>query len=291
MSEILGPKPTKSYKSDAFLSSRQARSIRVQCELGDAEARLKQRGIDGTVLFFGSARSRTRAQFDKKLAEMKANGEDITRMQKTEWMCDIHEKVTCLSSKLAKFLVESDLTNIAILTGGGPGMMEAANEGVYGVSPDLSMGMGISLPFEPSLNPYVHPDLAFEFHYFFTRKFWMVLQAMSLVVAPGGVGTMDELFEVMTLQQCGKIKVKFPIILLGKEYWENVVNWQFLVERGTISQSDVDALFITDDIDAAYNKIVDSIKVQLKEGIGPQQKGQKKAQEVQKTAPPVAPGH
>ena len=96
----------------------------------------------------------------------------------------------------------------------------------------------------------------------------MVLQAMALIVAPGGVGTMDELFEVMTLQQCGKIKVKFPIILLGKDYWEKVVNWQFMVECGTISQSDVDALFITDDIDAAYERIIESVKGQLKQGIG-----------------------
>jgi len=95
-------------------------------------------------------------------------------------------------------------------------MMEAANQGAFKVNPNKCIGMGISLPFEPSLNPYVTPELAFEFHYFFTRKFWMVLQAMALVVAPGGVGTMDELFEVMTLQQCGKIKVKFPIILFGK---------------------------------------------------------------------------
>lgn len=124
----------------------------------------------GTLLFFGSARSNSRAEYERKLTEMKAKGEDTTRMEKTAWMCDVHEKVTCLASKLAKFLTSSDLTNIAILTGGGPGMMEAANQGVHGVAPDLSIGMGISLPFEPSLNPFVNPDLAFEFHYFFTRK-------------------------------------------------------------------------------------------------------------------------
>jgi len=130
--------------------------------------------------------------------------------------------------------------------------------------------MGISLPFEPSLNPYVNSDLAFEFHYFFTRKFWMVLQAMALIVAPGGVGTMDELFEVMTLQQCGKIKIKFPIILLGKDYWTRVIDWNFMVECGTISQSDVDALFITDDVYEAFEKVKQSIKAQMEVGIGPE---------------------
>ena len=147
---------------------------------------------------------------------MKAAGEDSTRFEKTKFMCEYHEKITQLAHKVATFLEQPRFQKVGILTGGGPGMMEAANQGAYQVNPNKSIGMGISLPFEPSLNPYVTPELAFEYHYFFTRKFWMVLQAMALIVAPGGVGTMDELFEVMTLQQCGKIKVKFPIILFGK---------------------------------------------------------------------------
>jgi len=263
----LGPKPTKAYKNQSFLSSREGRAIRIQCELGETEARLNAHNIEGTVLFFGSARSKTKAQFDATMKEMHAKGEDTVRFQKTEWMCEVHEKLTALAAKVATFLAsEATFKNIGVLTGGGPGMMEAANQGAFSVNPSRSIGMGISLPFEPSLNPYVHPDLAFEFHYFFTRKFWMVLQATALVVAPGGVGTMDELFEVMTLQQCGKAKVKFPIILFGKHYWDNVCNWQFMADMGTVSQSDVDALFITDSVDEAFEKIVEGLRAQVEAG-------------------------
>ncbi|GMI33310.1 hypothetical protein TeGR_g13335 [Tetraparma gracilis] len=266
----LGPKPTKAYKNSDFLMTRDARDIRVLCEQRETETRLDDNGIKGTVLFFGSARSKTKAQFAAKLEAMKAAGEDTTRFAKTEWMCDVHENLTSLAEKVGTFLKTEEFKHVGILTGGGPGMMEAANQGAFSAIPERSIGMGISLPFEPSLNPFVTPDLAFEFHYFFTRKFWMVLQAMALVVAPGGVGTMDELFEVMTLQQCGKIKIKFPIILFGKEYWEKVVNWDFMVERGVVSQVDVDALFFTDSVDDAYSMIVESLKHQLASvGFGP----------------------
>mmetsp|Transcript_12581 Transcript_12581/g.24992 ORF Transcript_12581/g.24992 Transcript_12581/m.24992 type:complete len:284 (+) Transcript_12581:37-888(+) len=263
----LGPKPIKAYKTPDFLGSRQARTIRVLCEMQETAQRMTTSEIEGTVLFFGSARSRTTAQWETKFAEMKAAGEDTTRFVKTKFMCEYHEKITQLASKVATFLEQPKFQKVGILTGGGPGMMEAANQGAYQVNPSKSIGMGISLPFEPSLNPYVTPELAFEFHYFFTRKFWMVLQAMALVVAPGGVGTMDELFEVMTLQQCGKIKVKFPIILFGKSYWQKVVNWDYLVECGTIAQSDVDSLFFTDDVEEAYQHISRSLYEQASMGI------------------------
>jgi uncharacterized protein (TIGR00730 family) len=262
----MGPKPTKAYRNQDFLTSREGRAIRIQCELAETEQRIHAAGIEGTILFFGSARSKTKAQHDAQLAEMKAKNEDTSRLEKIAWMCDVHEKVTELSRKVATFLAQEQWRSIGILTGGGPGMMEAANEGAYSVDKNRSMGMGISLPFEPSLNPYVSPELAFEFHYFFTRKFWMVLQTTALVVAPGGVGTMDELFEVMTLQQCGKIKVKFPIILFGKHYWDNVINWQFMADSGTVNQSDVDQLVITDDVDFAYQKIVEGLQEQLANG-------------------------
>ncbi|GMH93163.1 hypothetical protein TL16_g12552 [Triparma laevis f. inornata] len=263
----LGPKPTKAYKSSEFLGSREARQIRVLCEMNETESRLKANGIEGTVLFFGSARSRTRANFDIKLQAMEEAGEDTTRFAKTRFMCEYHEKLILLSSKVARLLEQDRFKTIGILTGGGPGMMEAANEGAFAVNQNKSIGMGISLPFEPSLNLYVTPELAFEYHYFFTRKFWMVYQAMALIVAPGGVGTMDELFEVMTLQQCEKIKNKFPIILFGKQYWQTVVNWDYLVECGTVGQSDVDALFFTDDVDEAFEKIEKGLEEQVAKGL------------------------
>jgi len=142
----------------------------------------------------------------------------------------------------------------SICTGGGPGMMEAANAGAAEVEGAKSIGMGISLPFEAGLNPSVEPENGFEFHYFFTRKFFMIDTMRALVVAPGGMGTCDELFEVLTLMQTGKRPV-CPIVLFGEKYWRTVVNWQAMCDFGTISQSDVDRLFFTDSVDDAFAHI------------------------------------
>eukprot|EP00386_Alphamonas_edax_P003883 GDKI01011837.1.p1 GENE.GDKI01011837.1~~GDKI01011837.1.p1 ORF type:complete len:344 (-),score=125.48 GDKI01011837.1:383-1414(-) len=155
-------------------------------------------------------------------------------------------------------ITEASPSPLIVCTGGGPGMMEAANKGAYEVPGARSMGMGISLPFEPGLNPYVTPDLGFEYHYFFTRKFWMVYCTLALVCTPGGLGTLDELMEVLTLKQCGKIKRPIPIVLLGKSYWKDVINFDKLVEYGTIAARDRDSLFWTDSVDEAFEHIVSS---------------------------------
>ncbi|KAG5189184.1 hypothetical protein JKP88DRAFT_160854 [Tribonema minus] len=148
---------------------------------------------------------------------------------------------------------------VYVCTGGGPGFMEAANKGAAMVPGAKNMGMGITLPFEDGLNEYVTPELAFEFHYFFTRKFWMVYHCQALVVAPGGFGTLDELFEVLTLKQTGKIQKTLPVVLFGKTFWQAVVNWQALVDFGTIAQEDVDSLFFTDSEQEAFQFLVASL--------------------------------
>ena len=125
---------------------------------------------------------------------------------------------------------------IVVCTGGGPGFMEAASKGSSEIPGSRTVGMGISLPFEKGLNPHVSKELAFEYHYFFTRKLWMVFYCQALVVAPGGVGTLDEMFEILTLRQTGKIQKELPIVLLGKEFWENVVNWKYLVQMGVLNE-------------------------------------------------------
>mmetsp|Transcript_35400 Transcript_35400/g.36066 ORF Transcript_35400/g.36066 Transcript_35400/m.36066 type:complete len:330 (+) Transcript_35400:103-1092(+) len=149
--------------------------------------------------------------------------------------------------------------NLVVCTGGGPGFMEAANKGASLVPGARNMGMGITLPFEEGLNPYVTEDLAFEFHYFFTRKFWMVYSCQALIVAPGGVGTMDELFEVLTLKQTGKVQKDLPVVLFGTKFWREVVNWEALVRYGTVSQSDYDNLFFTDSVDDAFKYVTDRL--------------------------------
>jgi len=140
--------------------------------------------------------------------------------------------------------------------------MEAANRGASMVKGGRSIGMGISLPFETGLNPYVTPELAFEYLYFFTRKFCMAYYMQALVAAPGGFGTMDELFELMTLKQTGKMNREMPIVLFGKKYWQTVVNWQALAEFGVISQKEVDDLLFTDSVGEAFHFITSRLQQQ-----------------------------
>eukprot|EP01056_Protomagalhaensia_sp_Gyna25_P004469 Protomagalhaensia_sp_Gyna_25__4468@NODE_409_length_3527_cov_145_545298_g315_i0_p1_GENE_NODE_409_length_3527_cov_145_545298_g315_i0NODE_409_length_3527_cov_145_545298_g315_i0_p1_ORF_typecomplete_len403_score44_69Lysine_decarbox/PF03641_14/3_9e26LDcluster4/PF18306_1/8_8e03LDcluster4/PF18306_1/3_2e14_NODE_409_length_3527_cov_145_545298_g315_i03041512 len=146
-------------------------------------------------------------------------------------------------------------SGLAICTGGGPGMMEAANRGAAQVHGARSVGMGITLPFEVDLNPYVEPALALQYHYFFTRKFWMVYTAVGVIAAPGGLGTLDELMEILTLRQTGRIKKTIPIVLFGKSFWEKAVNFDFLQENGLIDDKDREQLLWTDDPQEAFEHI------------------------------------
>ncbi len=171
--------------------------------------------------------------------------EDARRLAKkfTEWSKG-------LNSKKSRYIITS---------GGGGGIMEAANRGAkdaYGIS----VGLTISLPFEQTSNDYITNGLDLKFHYFFMRKFWFIYLAKALVVWPGGFGTLDEVMELLTLIQTEKIKKKLPIVLYGSEFWNNVVNWNYLVECGTISQSDLDLFHISDDVDDAFHFIVQYIE-------------------------------
>lgn len=152
-----------------------------------------------------------------------------------------------------------------VVSGGGPGFMAAANGGASMVPGARSIGMGITLPFEAGLNPYVTPELAFTYHYFFTRKFALVYYAQALVVAPGGVGTIDEMMEVLTLRQTGKLQKGIPIVLLGERFWKTAINWQFLVECGVINQSDVDDLFFTDSVEDAFRHVTKTLTTETPE--------------------------
>jgi uncharacterized protein (TIGR00730 family) len=145
-----------------------------------------------------------------------------------------------------------------ICSGGGPGIMSAANRGASEAE-GKTTAFRISLPFENSPNPYVSPELDFEFHYFFTRKFWFSYLAEALVIMPGGFGTLDEFFEILTLIQTEKIKKNLPIVLFGKEYWNKLINFETLVEFGTIDRKDLDLFFITSSVDDAYEHVTSSL--------------------------------
>ena len=161
-----------------------------------------------------------------------------------------------LAEDISQAIVER---GYGVITGGGPGIMEAANRGAKEAD-GISVGLTISLPFEQTSNEYITNGLDLKFHYFFMRKFWFIYLAKALVVWPGGFGTLDEVMELLTLIQTEKIKKKLPIVLYGSEFWNNVVNWDYLVECGTISQSDLDLFHISDDIDDAFHFIVQYIE-------------------------------
>ena len=186
---------------------------------------------------------------------------NLSRLKRTEWMCHYYDIVEETARLLAQWGVsrkEHGLQEYSICTGGGPGLMEAANKGASSVKGAKSLGLGISLPFEAGLNRYVSPELAFEFHYFFTRKLWMTLPCKALIVAPGGFGTCDELFEFICLQQTGK-KDWTPVVLLGCEYWKTVINWEAMAQYGTVSDRDIKRLKFVD----TAEEVFEYLKVEL----------------------------
>mmetsp|Transcript_35221 Transcript_35221/g.93306 ORF Transcript_35221/g.93306 Transcript_35221/m.93306 type:complete len:351 (-) Transcript_35221:366-1418(-) len=267
-----GPKPYKAYKNEEFLNCSESRMVRVMCELQEPQRRLKEKGIDNIVMFFGSARAKPRAQFDEAVkaaeATVASNPEDakaklaLARLRKQEFLIPMFDVTKDLAGMLTEWSLarkEKGLPAYAVGTGAGPGMMEAANEGAWRAK-GPSVGFGISLPFEDRLNPYVTPELGFEFHYFFTRKFLMTYSCMGLVVAPGGLGTCDELFEIITLMQTGKIKRNLPIILIGKTFWQSCIHWQSFVDYGMISEEDASQLKFADTAQEAFDYLISGIE-------------------------------
>jgi hypothetical protein len=216
--------PKKAYKNLDFIKSDDARTIRILSEYLEPERRLKHQKVNNTVLFFGSAR---------------IDADDASApLYKYYWEAEE------LGYLLAKWAIDLKPRgkNFVVCTGGGGGIMEAANRGADRAG-GKSIGMNISIPHEQKPNPYISPDLAFEFHYFFMRKFWLINKARAIVAFPGGFGTLDEVFETLTLIQTDKINRDDILILLyGEEYWEKIVNFEALVEHKTISPEDL-ALF------------------------------------------------
>jgi uncharacterized protein (TIGR00730 family) len=225
----------KAYKNLDFLNSRDARTIRILSEYLEPLSRLKNLKVNNTVLFFGSAQT----NLENKESPL------------TKYYWEAEE----LAYKLAKWAIQlkSKGKNFVICTGGGPGMMEAANRGASRAE-GKSIGMNISLPtMEQAMNTYVSPELSFMFHYFFMRKFWLIYKAKAVVVFPGGYGTLDEVFEILTLVQTNKICKDHVIILLyGEEYWKKIINFDSLVEHGSISREDLKLFTYSSSPDDAF---------------------------------------
>ena len=265
-------KPSKAYDNSSFLNSPDARPIRVQCELIEPDVRLAEHGVENTIVLFGSARSKdsTDAQNDlstlmETLPENPADRtdeqtEEVLKKERILLLSKYYDQAVELSERLTKWSLEhkDPKMQYLICSGGGPGMMEAANKGANQAG-GPSIALGISLPFEQGVNQYATPELSFEFHYFFIRKFYFLYHAKAIVVFPGGFGTMDELFETLTLVQTGKLEKKMPIFLYGREFWEGLINFDQFVKWGVISPKDLDLFKIVDNEDEAFSAITSGL--------------------------------
>ena len=256
--------PMKAYKNLGFLNSPEGRIVRVLSEFMEPAARFERHHVYNTIVFFGSARTpppeeakKTLADLENQVARKRRPPRSLLRQYETARrdfaMSRYYEDASQLAEKLTRWSlgIRDKRKRFLICSGGGEGIMEAANRGAR-TAGGKSIGLNISLPMEQLPNRYQTRDLSFEFHYFFIRKFWFFYLAKALVAFPGGFGTMDELFELLTLVQTRKTKKYMPIVIYGTEYWNQILNFHALVEAGTISEEDLKIFRFFDDVDKAF---------------------------------------
>jgi uncharacterized protein (TIGR00730 family) len=250
-------RPVKAYRNRAFLNSRQARALRILAEYLEPRSRFEQHKVDDTIVFMGSARLKPREAAEQALATAEAGDGDPVSARMALTMSAYYEAARDLAFRLTQWSkqLDSKERRFVVCTGGGPGFLEAANRGAAEAR-GVNVGLTISIPVEEFDNPYVTRELAFHFHYFFMRKFWFAYLAKAVIVFPGGYGTLDELFELLTLVQTRKMRKPLPIMLFGTEYWRQVIDFDALVRHGTINAGDVELVHRTDSVDDAYNWIV-----------------------------------
>lgn len=255
----------KAYENLEFLKSPPARLIRILCELIEPEVRFRHNRIKDTIVFFGSARIQSQEQADAQLKSIEQtliqnespSQEILLKYDQAKGllaMSRYYEDAVRLSEKLTAWsqgMVDPNKRFI-VCSGGGGGIMEAANRGAQKAG-GPSIGMNISLPFEQFPNPYQTKEISAEFHYFFIRKFWFFYLAKALIVFPGGFGTLDELFELLTLVQTQKSKKFMPIVIFGTDYWNEILNFKAMVKWGTISREDLNLFHLFDDVDEAFH--------------------------------------
>jgi hypothetical protein len=243
----------KAYHDQRFLDSRDARSLRILAEYLEPLSRFQRHGVQDTIVFMGSARLKSREAAEAALAAAEAGGEGLEAARTAVELSTYYEAARELAHRLTDWSknLDHDERRFVVCTGGGPGIMEAANRGASEAR-GLNVGLTISIPNDEFDNPYVSRELHFHFHYFFMRKFWFVYLAKAVVLFPGGFGTLDEMFEILTLVQTRKMRKRVPIVLFGAKFWNEVVNFDALVRYGTISPEDLSLFHRTDSIDEAY---------------------------------------
>jgi uncharacterized protein (TIGR00730 family) len=247
------------YENADFLNSPDGRLLRITSEFLEPLARFRREQIQDTVVFFGSARFHSHEEAARELAQTEG-GEFSERQRKMAAsavkMARYYEDARSLAKMLTGWAkaIPSKRRRFVVASGGGPGIMEAANRGAYEAG-GKTIGLNIYLPFEQKPNAYITPELNFEFHYFFMRKLWFAYLAKALVVFPGGFGTLDEMFEILTLTQTNKLGKKITVIVYGSEYWKSVFNFDALIEAGTISPADLDLFHFVDTPEEAFEKL------------------------------------
>jgi len=259
------PMSKLAYKDPIFMESLPARPLRILAEYIDPINRLRRARVGDTIVMFGSARIQPR---DKALAALKKVQRAAKGRRTQEWKTKIvaaksivemsryYEEARELSRRITSWAMTlgPHPKRFVICSGGGPGIMEAANRGAAEAG-GSSIGLSIQLPHEQLPNAYITPELNFCFHYFFMRKLWFAQMAKALIVFPGGFGTMDELWELLTLLQTGKLSSHHLILIYGRKYWDKVLNWRHMVRSGTISEADYNLLQFADDVDEAFDRV------------------------------------
>jgi uncharacterized protein (TIGR00730 family) len=246
----------KAFHNQRFLESRDARALRILAEYLEPLSRFQRQNVQDTIVFMGSARILSPEAAGAALAEAEKKDQGLEAAQMAVELSAYYEAARQLAQRLtewSKNLGHED-RRFVVCTGGGPGIMEAANRGASEAK-GLNVGLTISIPNEEFYNSYVSRELHMHFHYFFMRKFWFVYLAKAVVLFPGGFGTLDELFEILTLVQTRKMRKPMPIVLFGTKFWDNVLNLDALVRYGTISAADLRLFHRTDSVEEAYELI------------------------------------
>ena len=293
MSESPMQRAPLAYENENFVNSPDGRLLRIMSEYIEPLARFRREQIQDTVVFFGSARFQSHATAKQDLtalgnvsSQLSAEEGEIRgkRALAAVEMARYYEDARRLAFLLSEWSIRipARRRRFVVTTGGGPGIMEAANRGAKEAGAK-TVGLNIHLPFEQVPNPYITRSLNFEFHYFFMRKFWFAYLAKALVIFPGGFGTFDELFEILTLAQTQKLAKKILVVIYGSEYWNKLVNFQVMIDAGTISPEDLELFKIVDSPEEGFEFLRDGL-TRYHLGIEPKRKGEAMP-EIAKTNP------